>query len=179
MILMSIRNLNRRKGVSNGTRLILDKASTILLHCTIATGANNFLCIYDPNPCNTVLLFCFSGDHAGEQIFIPRIELTTKDGDFPFQWKRRQFPVRPAFAMTINKSQGIHNITCNTYNTDINFDQFQVKHSRKLEFGCKNLFSLMDNYMLLCPELGIQKISIWQLTSLLIDKPEMLSMRKY
>ena len=47
-----------------------------------------------------------SGDHAGEVVLIPRIELTTTDGDFPFQWSRRQFPVRPAFAMTINKSQG-------------------------------------------------------------------------
>ena len=27
-------------------------------------------------------------------------------GDFPWGWKRSQFPVRPAWAMTINKSQG-------------------------------------------------------------------------
>ena len=26
--------------------------------------------------------------------------------EYPFEWQRRQFPVRPAFAMTINKSQG-------------------------------------------------------------------------
>ena len=26
--------------------------------------------------------------------------------ELPFFWRRRQFPVRPAFAMTINKSQG-------------------------------------------------------------------------
>jgi len=25
---------------------------------------------------------------------------------FPFKWKRRQFPVRAAFVMTVNKSQG-------------------------------------------------------------------------
>ncbi len=128
-----------------------------------------------------MLLFCFSGDHAGEEIFIPRIELTTKDGDFPFQWKRRQFPVRPAFAMTINKSQGkgICITLYVTLNTDINFHQFQVKRSRMLGFGYKILFSHMDNYMLLCPELGIRKTFIWQLTNLLKDKQEMLSMRKY
>ena len=26
--------------------------------------------------------------------------------EYPFEWQRRQFPVRPAFGMTINKSQG-------------------------------------------------------------------------
>ena len=26
--------------------------------------------------------------------------------EYPFDWQRRQFPVRPAFAITINKSQG-------------------------------------------------------------------------
>jgi len=35
-----------------------------------------------------------------------RIALQPKDGDFPFEWRRRQFPVRVCFAMTINKSQG-------------------------------------------------------------------------
>lgn len=29
-----------------------------------------------------------------------------QDGDFPFRWKRRQFPVRLSFSMTINKGQG-------------------------------------------------------------------------
>ena len=36
-------------------------------------------------------------------VLIPRIAL---DGEFPFEWRRRQFPVRVCFAMTINKSQG-------------------------------------------------------------------------
>ena len=46
------------------------------------------------------------GTHAGETVFIPRIALQPKDGDFPFTWQRRQFPVQVAFAMTINKAQG-------------------------------------------------------------------------
>ena len=35
---------------------------------------------------------------------IPRIKFLPEQGTFPFEWSRRQFPVRVAFA--INKSQG-------------------------------------------------------------------------
>ena len=35
-----------------------------------------------------------------------RYDLTPSDTTLPFLMKRRQFPVIPAFAMTINKSQG-------------------------------------------------------------------------
>ncbi len=38
--------------------------------------------------------------------FIPRIQLSPDEDTFPFGWSRRQFPVRIAFAMTINKAQG-------------------------------------------------------------------------
>ncbi len=82
MVLMLLRNLSPKKGLCNGTRLILNKATNILLHCKIA-----------------------SGDHAGEEVLISRIEMKHQDEQF-IEWNRRQFPVRPAFAMTINKSQG-------------------------------------------------------------------------
>ena len=42
----------------------------------------------------------------GHNIFIPRVTLFTNEEDYPFVMQRIQFPVRPAFAMTINKSQG-------------------------------------------------------------------------
>jgi ATP-dependent exoDNAse (exonuclease V) alpha subunit len=47
------------------------------------------------------------GDHAGKQIFLPRIPLCPSDDEmFPFQFKRKQFPIRLSFAMTINNAQG-------------------------------------------------------------------------
>jgi hypothetical protein len=45
--------------------------------------------------------------HAGERVFLPRIPLCPSDDDmFPFRFKRKQFPIRLSFAMTINKAQG-------------------------------------------------------------------------
>uniref|UniRef100_K3XRZ7 ATP-dependent DNA helicase n=1 Tax=Setaria italica TaxID=4555 RepID=K3XRZ7_SETIT len=45
--------------------------------------------------------------HAGKRVFLPRIPLCPSDDEmFPFQFKRKQFPIRLSFAMTVNKSQG-------------------------------------------------------------------------
>jgi hypothetical protein len=56
---------------------------------------------------NTVDAEIMVGDHAGKRIFLPRIPLCPSDDEmFPFQFKRKQFPVRLSFAMTINKAQG-------------------------------------------------------------------------
>ena len=46
------------------------------------------------------------GDHAGKEVFIPRITLESSEESLPISLTRRQFPVRLAFVMTINKSQG-------------------------------------------------------------------------
>ena len=71
-------------GLCNGTRLIFKRIhKTHLLECFIA-----------------------GGEHKDRRVLIPRISLRPKDREFPFEWCRRQFPVRVAFAMTINKSQG-------------------------------------------------------------------------
>jgi ATP-dependent DNA helicase PIF1 len=84
MPLILLRNLNPKEGLCNGTRLIVKKLTNgRLLEAVIANG-----------------------DHAGRMVLIPRITLQPSDDAFPFEWKRRQFPVRVAFAMTINKSQG-------------------------------------------------------------------------
>ena len=84
MPLMLMRNLNPKMGLCNGTRLIFKKIHrNHLLECLIA-----------------------GGEHQNRRVLIPRITLRPKDREFPFEWCRRQFPVRIAFAMTINKSQG-------------------------------------------------------------------------
>ena len=79
--LMLMRNVNPRQGLCNGTRLIFEKCiDTKLLQCKVV--------------------------ETGRIVLIPRITFIPKANEYPFEWQRRQFPVRPAFSITINKSQG-------------------------------------------------------------------------
>ncbi len=81
-VIMLLRNLNTRRGLCNGTRLVVEELKNNVIKAKILTG-----------------------NSSGEQVLIPRIVFIPSDEDIPFQLRRRQFPVRLAFAMTINKSQ--------------------------------------------------------------------------
>ena len=81
-IVILITNISIRGSLCNGTRLrILDLTDNIL-KCKIITD-----------------------DKAGDIVFINSITLYS-DNDYPFTYKRRQFPVRHAFVVTKNKAQG-------------------------------------------------------------------------
>uniref|UniRef100_A0A8C4NFJ6 ATP-dependent DNA helicase n=1 Tax=Eptatretus burgeri TaxID=7764 RepID=A0A8C4NFJ6_EPTBU len=46
------------------------------------------------------------GPYKGQVVLSPRIPLMPSDAELPFQFRRLQFPIKPCFAMTVNKSQG-------------------------------------------------------------------------
>ncbi len=47
-----------------------------------------------------------NGPRKGEREFITKMNLNPSDNSMPFTMTRKQFPIRSAYAITINKSQG-------------------------------------------------------------------------
>lgn len=81
-MVMLLRNIDVRNGLCNGTRLIVRMLGRHVLVCEHATGVRK-----------------------GDQVLLPRIDCYFSN-NLPFRLRRRHFPVRLSFAMTINKSQG-------------------------------------------------------------------------
>ncbi|CAN0925714.1 ATP-dependent DNA helicase PIF1 [Linum grandiflorum] len=82
-IVMLLRNLNPAAGLCNGTRILITHLGTNVIRGLIVGGT-------------------FEGTIA----IIPRIVLDKTDPKWPFTLKRRQYPLRLCYGMTINKSQG-------------------------------------------------------------------------
>jgi hypothetical protein len=82
-LVMLLRNMDIDLGLCNGVRAIIIRAM--------------------PRVIDVLLV---SGTHAGSRVYIPRVTLAPKNPDLPFVLRRRQFPVKLAWAMTINKAQG-------------------------------------------------------------------------
>ncbi|AQK52684.1 hypothetical protein ZEAMMB73_Zm00001d050541 [Zea mays] len=79
-----LRNIDPTNGLCNGTRLVVRGFQRNSIDAEIVLG-----------------------QHVGKRIFLPHIPLCPSDEEmFPFQFKRKQFPVRLSFAMTVNKAQG-------------------------------------------------------------------------
>jgi ATP-dependent DNA helicase PIF1 len=81
--ILLLRNLNQSIGLCNGTRLIVKRLGQHVIEMEIITRNNVDKCV-----------------------FIPYIIMSPFGTDWPFVLRRHQFPIRVAFAMTINKSQG-------------------------------------------------------------------------
>lgn len=84
-----------------------------------------------------------TGAGSGETVYIPRIPLIPND--VPFEFKRLQFPVKPAFAMTINKSQGQW---LNTTGIDLRtpvFGHGQLYVAMSRAESSKNVYILSDS----------------------------------
>ena len=83
MPVILLRNINKKAGLCNGTRLIVEELHQNHIKVRIA-----------------------SGKFKGNVHFLFRIFCTTAENRVPYRLKRFQFPIVPCFAMTINKSQG-------------------------------------------------------------------------
>ena len=79
---MLLRNLQggQSNSLRNGTRMIIVNMMDRCLECEVATGSMR-----------------------GLRVYLQRIPHHDSTGDFPFTIVRRQFPVIPAFCITINK----------------------------------------------------------------------------
>uniref|UniRef100_UPI00358E4B35 ATP-dependent DNA helicase PIF1-like n=1 Tax=Myxine glutinosa TaxID=7769 RepID=UPI00358E4B35 len=78
-----MRNINPKKGLCNGTRLIVRDLQRHVI-------------------CAAIL----STEYRGQYVMLPKIAISSQDSPLPITIVRCQFPVRLAYCLTINKAQG-------------------------------------------------------------------------
>jgi ATP-dependent DNA helicase PIF1 len=106
---MLLRNLDPLAGLCNGTRLIIRRFTMRVIEADIITGKG-----------------------AGNVAFILRIKFISDNNGLPFTFARKQFPLRLAYAMTINKSQGqtLSHVGLHLVDDVFSHGQFYVAFSR-------------------------------------------------
>ena len=87
-----LRNLDKDRGICNGCRCLVLQVSSRMLDVRVLTGRA-----------------------AGQRVLLPRIPFRSGGSEFPFILRRRQFPVRLAWAMSIHKAQGQTLKRCGVY----------------------------------------------------------------
>lgn len=83
-VVIVMRNLNVRESICNGTRLLVTRLGHRVIEAVHIIGSLR-----------------------GKKVWIPRVKLPSNQSNLklPFIFERPQFPIRPAFCLTINKSQ--------------------------------------------------------------------------
>ena len=82
-MIMLMRNMDAKRGHVNGARYIVRKLKPHVILAELAEGP-----------------------YKGNEVAIPRFIFIPEDPRIPIEWHRKQFPVKPCFAITSNKSQG-------------------------------------------------------------------------
>ena len=91
-VVIILRNLDKSKGICNGVRCIVLAVTVRALDVRI-----------------------IAGPAQGKRYLLPRIPFRSSTGDLPFILRRRQFPVRLAWAMSIHIAQGQTLIRCGVF----------------------------------------------------------------
>ena len=81
--LMLLRNLDPHMGLYNGTRMVVVNTTSHVLEYKL-----------------------LKKDGEGQTVFIPRMIMDANTEEVGIPLRRKQFPVKVAFVMTINKAQG-------------------------------------------------------------------------
>jgi len=106
-----LRNLDPGEGLYNRTRMVVLNVRRKVLQCRIISKNRRF---------------------RGKVVLIPRIRLSPNTETLPVPLKRLQFPVRLAFAITINRSQGqsVEHMGINLQTSVFSHGQLYVAFSR-------------------------------------------------